>query len=108
MPIQRVDHDTPVSLKKIRYVPIKCRVLFQKTYCENFTESRACRCAGLAGRTHPELIGRRSLYSSQTKGQWPKMLHIGARVPEGCRASASCELANPDDPGLNLFTTARR
>ena len=50
--------------------------------------------------TRVQLIRRYGLYSSRTKGRWPKMPHVAARAPQGWRASHSSDTANHEDLGF--------
>ena len=98
----------PVSLKKIRYEPLKGRVLFHTTYSEYFKENvhlfdAVDFLAELTQHLPPrrvQLIRRYGLYSSRTKGRWSQMPHVVARAPQGWRASHAPDASAPDDPGF--------
>jgi hypothetical protein len=85
----------PISLAKIRYEPIKGRVLFHTTYSEYFKENLHMFdaldfIAELTQHIPPkglQLIRRFGLYSSRTKGRWEDMPWVSERAPEGWKCS---------------------
>ncbi len=85
----------PISLKKIRYEPIKGRVLFHTTYSEYFKENvhlfdALDFLAELTQHLPPKgvrLIRRYGLYASRTKGRWATMPYVAERAPVGWRKS---------------------
>ena len=85
----------PISLKKIRYEPLKGLVLFHTTYSEHFKENvhlfdALDFLAELTQHLPPEgvrLIRRYSLYSSRTKGRWARMPYVVEWAPVGWRKS---------------------
>ena len=85
----------PISLKKLRYEPLKGRVLSHTTYCEYLKQDVHVFEAldFLAELTRHitskrlQLIRRYGLYASRTKGRWEEMPWVAERAPEGWKAT---------------------
>jgi hypothetical protein len=102
----------PISLKKIRYEPLKGRVLFHTTYSEYFKQNvhmfeELDFLAELTQHIPPkllQLIRRYGLYASRTKGRWDRMPWVAERAPDSRKATHQNSAA-ADDLGYHLLSS---